>query len=162
MRIFGSPVGCLLVGAMCIAMDKELACAAFLHVTYRPDSGMLIGRWLCSITEAQLHEGYNAMRKAALEHHCQHWLIDARRRTDRRHNGPEWVVNFFLPQLQREMGGPLCVAFLVLPNHLHEIEAEPSYAIKPSNSDSLFQFARFIDEGAANAWLNRELVRVMA
>ena len=109
-------------------MYQELASTAFLQVAYRPDSGLLIGRWLCSITEEQLREGYETMRLAALQHECHYWLMDARRRTDRRLNGPEWVVTTFLPRLQQEMGGPLCVAFLVLPNHLREVEEDPSSA----------------------------------
>ncbi|MDB5236224.1 MAG: hypothetical protein JWR44_3217 [Hymenobacter sp.] len=143
-------------------MYQELASTSFLQVAYRPDSCLLIGRWLCSVTEEQLREGYETMRLAALHHHCHHWLMDARRRTDRRLNGPEWVVTHFLPGLQQETGGPLCVAFLVLPNHLREVAADPHASTAPE-AGSLFHYARFIDEGAANAWLdqwrNAEVVR---
>jgi hypothetical protein len=135
-------------------MYQDLASTAFLHVAYRPDSCLLIGRWLCSVTEAQLQEGYETMRLAAREHQCNHWLMDARRRTNRQINGPEWVVTSFLPQVQQQMGSPLYVAFLVLPSHLQEIEANPDPSNKASAPTDLFQFARFIDEGAANAWLN--------
>ena len=58
-------------------MHQGLASAAVLHVTYRPDSCLLAGRWLCSITEAQLREGYETMRLAALEHRCSHWRMPA-------------------------------------------------------------------------------------
>ena len=137
-------------------MYQELASTAFLQVAYRPDSGLLIGRWLCSITEAQLHEGYETMRLAAQEHHCAHWLMDARRRTDRRLNGPECVITEFLPKVQKEMGHRLCVAFLVLPSHLREVEADPEMAEKAPSPNASFQYARFIDEGAANAWLEQK------
>lgn len=140
-------------------MYQELASTAFLQVAYRPDSGLLIGRWLCSITEEQLHEGYETMRLAALQHECHYWLMDARRRTDRRLNGPEWVVTTFLPRLQQEMGGPLSVAFLVLPNHLREVEENASSAGQNDDAAALFRFARFIDEGAANKWLNAQMAR---
>ena len=135
-------------------MYQELASTAFLHVAYRPDSCLLIGRWLCSITEAQLCEGYETMRLAALEHNCPHCLMDARRRVDRRRNGPEWVVTTFLPKVQREMGGRLCVAFLVLPNHLRELEEDAGQPLATPGPTDPFQYARFIDEGAANAWLD--------
>jgi hypothetical protein len=135
-------------------MYQELASTAFLHVAYRLDSCLLIGRWLCSITDAQLHEGYETMRLAALEHNCSHWLMDARRRVDRSRNGPEWVVTTFLPQVQRDMGGRLCVAFLVLPNHLREVEEEGSLFLNSPNTTDQLQYARFIDEGAANAWVD--------
>lgn len=135
-------------------MYQELASTDFLQVAYRSDSGLLIGRWLCPVTEPELHEGYEAMRLAARQHRCQHWLIDARRRTDRRLNGPEWVVTRFLPQVQQEMNQPLCVAFLVLPDHLREVEADANRSAKSTDLSTPFQYARFLDEGAANAWLD--------
>ena len=137
-------------------MYQELASTAFLHVAYRTDSCLLIGRWLCSISEEQLHEGYENLRRAAFSHRCSHWLVDARRRVDRRHNGSEWVVTNFLPRVQAELGQRLCVAFLVLPNHLREMEAENSIPLRSVNPHSPFQYVRFIDEGAANSWLEEQ------
>ena len=134
-------------------MYQELASTSFLQVSFRPDTCLLIGRWLCSVGEEQLHEGYETMRLASLAHECSHWLMDARRRVDRRRNGPEWVVTTFLPQVQRDLSRRLCVAFLVLPNHLTEIAADPDRAEKSAHANDLFQYARFIDEGTANAWL---------
>ncbi|MGI4867889.1 MAG: hypothetical protein ACRYFZ_28490 [Janthinobacterium lividum] len=121
----------------------------FLQVAYRPDLGQLTGRWLRSVSEAELHQGYAALRQAALHHACGYWLIDSRRRTNRSLNGPEWVTTQFLPAVQRELGTTLCVCFLVLPGYLGSLppsahEAAPSSAV---------QFARFVDEGAANTWL---------
>ena len=137
-------------------MYEELASTSYLQVSYREESCLLIGRWLSSVTDMQLRAGYETMRLAAVHHKCNHWLMDARRRTDRRLNGPEWVVTEFLPQVQKEMGHRLCVAFLVLPSHLQEIEAnaEAPEARLPKPG-ALLQFARFIDEGAANAWLDQ-------
>lgn len=131
-------------------MHENLSSADFLDLTYRADNNLIIGRWLRSVNEAELHAGYASLRRLALQHKCAHWLIDARRRTDRRQNGPEWVTTEFLPQLQREMGCPLHVCFLVLPNHLEEAEQDPISAFSPTSE---VQFARFLDEGAANAWL---------
>lgn len=154
MRSFDCFARGLWVGAGPLAMYQELASRSFLQISYRPDSCLLIGRWLSSINDEQLHEGYEAMRLAALEHDCSHWLMDARRRVDRTQNGPEWVVTIFLPKVQREFGHRLCVAFLVLPNHLHETEDENARSLPPAADGALFQYARFIDEGAANAWLD--------
>jgi hypothetical protein len=120
-----------------------------LLITYRPDLDQLAGRWLRSISEAELHEGYNALRHAALHYGCGHWLIDARRRVTRSLNGPEWVTTQFLPEVQRELGRPLRVCFLVLPDYLAGLPP----AVVPAAPGSLVQFARFIEEGAANAWL---------
>ena len=121
----------------------------FLHVAYRPDLSCLTGRWLRSVTEDELHHGYEALRRAALHHACGHWLIDSRRRTNRSFNGPEWVTTQFLPQVQRELGQPLNVCFLVLPDYL--LQLPPSAQVVAPGSS--VQFARFVDEGAANAWL---------
>lgn len=121
----------------------------FLHVAHRPDLGQLTGRWLRSVAEAELHQGYAALRQAALHHACGHWLIDSRRRTNRSLNGPEWVTTQFLPEVQRALGTPLCVCFLVLPGYLSSL---PISALAAASGSSV-QFARFVDEGAANAWL---------
>jgi hypothetical protein len=135
-------------------MYELLPSTHYLQVAYRPDSCLLIGRWLNSVTEPQLRAGYETMRQAAQHHDSSHWLMDARRRADRRLNGPEWVVATFLPRVQQEMGRRLCVAFLVLPSHLQELDADDHAAeALPPRPEALFQFARFIDEGAANDWL---------
>jgi hypothetical protein len=121
----------------------------FLHVAYRPDLCQLTGRWLRSVSEDELHHGYEALRQAALHHACGYWLIDSRRRTNRSLNGPEWVTTQFLPQVQRELDRPLNVCFLVLPDYL--LNLPPSAQVVVPGSP--VQFARFLDEGAANAWL---------
>lgn len=121
----------------------------FLQIAYRPDLGHLTGRWLRSVAEAELHAGYAALREAALHHRCGHWLIDSRRRTNRSLNGPEWVTTQFLPQVQQALGQPLRVCFLVLPGYLATLP-DVAHANAPG---SPVQFARFVDEGAANAWL---------
>ena len=117
-----------------------------LHIVYRPDLGQLTGRWLHSVSEAELHDGYTALRRAALHYRCSRWLIDARRRTNRRLNGPEWVTNRFLPEAQQVLGQPLRACFLVLPDYLASLPTAAS-------SGGPVQFARFVDEGAANVWL---------
>jgi hypothetical protein len=124
----------------------------FLQVAYRPDLGQLTGRWLRSVTEPELHEGYEALRQAALHHQCGYWLIDSRRRTNRSFNGPEWVTTEFLPRVQCELRTPLYVCFLVLPDYLHSLPASANQ-VEPGNS---VQFARFVDEGVANAWLSAQ------
>jgi hypothetical protein len=120
-----------------------------LHIAYRPDIGQLTGRWLRSVTEDELHAGYEALRMAARHYCCGYWLIDSRRRTNRSLNGPEWVTTRFLPQVQRELEMPLCACFLVLPDYLRSLPP----AQQAAAPGSPVQFARFLDEGAANAWL---------
>ena len=121
----------------------------FMQVVYRPDLGQLTGRWLRSVTEPELHQGYEALRQVARHHGCGYWLIDSRRRTNRSANGPEWVTTQFLPLVQRELGTPLCVCFLVLPDYLISLPA----SAQVTDPGAPVQYTRFLDEGAANAWL---------
>jgi len=130
-------------------MSPDSFSTAYLHIAYRPDLDQLTGRWLRSVSEAELHDGYTALRRAAQHYHCGRWLIDARRRTSRSLNGPEWVTSQFLPEVQQALGQPLRVCFLVLPDYLASLPGTASAA--PPGSP--VQFARFVDEGAANAWL---------
>lgn len=120
-----------------------------LSITYRPDLDQLTARWQQAISQDELMAGYAALREAALHYGCRYWLIDARRRASRSHNGPEWVTTQFLPHMQQELGGRLCVAFLTLPHYLTELPA--TIAVPPPSAP--VQFNRFLDEGAANAWL---------
>ena len=126
-------------------MTAEPSWTSFLQLAYRADTHQLIGRWLRSVDEPELHAGYEAMRAAARQHHCAHWLMDARRRTDRSRNTREWVTTDFLPRVQRELDLPLRVAFLVLPDHRR--------AAGTAGGGHALAYARFIEEGAANAWL---------
>jgi hypothetical protein len=135
-------------------MSPDHFSTVFLHVAYRSDLSQLTGRWLRSVTEDELHLGYSALRQAALHYQCGYWLIDSRRRTNRSLNGPEWVTTSFLPQVQRELGMPLSVCFLVLPDYLSSLPQD----LHASTPDSLVGFARFLDEGAANAWLATQQV----
>lgn len=123
---------------------------SFLHLLYRPDNGRLVARWLRSVSDAELRHGYEALAALALTHGCCHWLVDARRRTNRRLNGPEWVIPVFLPGVQAQLPGALWVSFLVLPPHLADAgPAQPGAA-------GQVHVARFLDEGAANAWLDAQ------
>jgi hypothetical protein len=130
-------------------MQPDQFSTACLHIAHRPDLGCLTGRWLCSVTETELHEGYAALRRAALHYACGQWLIDARRRSSRSLNGPEWVTTRFLPEVQQALGLPLRVGFLVLPDYLASLPV----TLLASAPGSPVQYARFVDEGAANAWL---------
>ena len=126
-------------------MTPAFTAPDFLEITHRPDTGFLIGRWLRSVDDAELQAGYEALYAAARHLRCGTWLVDARRRTDRRLNRREWIVTEFLPEVHRHLGLPLRVAFLVLPAHWHEAGA--------GGQVGDFHFGRFPDEGAANAWL---------
>lgn len=120
----------------------------FLQLAYRTDLHLLTGRWLCSTSEAELYHGCEQLRRAALHHQCGNWLVDSRRCANRCPDRLAWVASRFLPQTQRELGGTLRAGFLVLPDYLLTL-ASPAAAVP----DAALQFALFLDEGAASAWL---------
>jgi hypothetical protein len=130
-------------------MYSDLFSTAFLEIAYRPDLDLLMGRWRCSVTEADLQAGYEALHRAALHHGCRQWLIDSRRRVCRSLHSAEWVTTHYLPQVQQALGAPLRVGVLVLPDYLASLPQ--AYIDCPPSSP--VQFARFVDEGAANTWL---------
>jgi len=130
-------------------MSSDLFSTAFLTIAYRPDLGLLMGRWLASTAEDELQAGYRALHQAALHYGCGHWLLDARRRACHCPRSAEWVTTHYLPRVQQALGAPLRVGLLVLPDYLASLPQ--AYAGCPPGSP--VQFARFVDEGAANTWL---------
>ena len=118
-------------------------------IAYRADLNQLTGRWLRSVSEAELHAGYAALRQAALHHQCGQWLVDSRRRINRILNSCDWVTNEFLPQVQRELAQSLRVCFLVLPDYLDGLPESQQLAL----TNGPVQFVRHLDEGAGNNWL---------
>lgn len=121
----------------------------FLDVNFRPDLGLLLGRWLRAVSAAELQAGYDNLRQATLHCGATSWFIDTRRRTSLSHYNPEWVTTTFLPQVQRELARPLHVSFLTLPDYLNSQAEVPGRC--PSGGP--VQMACFLDEGAAHAWL---------
>lgn len=113
-----------------------------------------MGRWRCTVVETDLQAGCAALQQAALHYGCGHWLIDARRRAYHSLCHDEWVTAHYLPQVQRALGEPLRVGLLVLPDHLVRLPL----AARPGLLAGPVQFAHFVDEGAANAWLCAELL----
>lgn len=130
-------------------MYPDFFSTSFLDIAYRPDLGLLMGRWRGSVAEADLHAGYEALHRAALHHGCGHRFIDSRRRVCRSLRSAEWVTTYYLPQVQQTLGAPLRVGVLVLPDYLASLPQ--AYTNCPPAGP--VQFARFVDEGAANAWL---------
>lgn len=120
-----------------------------MQITYRADLNQLSARWLRSASEAELRAGYAALRQAALHYQCGLWLVDSRRRVNRILNSCDWVTNEFLPQVQRELGAPLRVCFLVLPDYLDSLPDSQQRTL----TNGPVQFVRHLDEGVGNSWL---------
>lgn len=135
-------------------MCANLFSTPFLEIAYSTDLDLLMGRWLCTVAEAEMHASYDALRQAALHYTYGNWLIDARRRVCRYLHRTEWVTRHYLPQMQQALGEPLCVGLLVLPDYLASLPQAYAYCVPTA----AVQFASFVDEGAANSWLATEPV----
>ena len=128
-----------------------------LHQTsFRPDLNVLIGRWGYQPTPAELPPVYDELREAALRTGCGFWLQDIRRRTLNDPAITQWLLAEFFPQMARELGSRLCVAYLVSPTLHQHILAETGYVPPTAYVDRPFIIDFFGDEGAATQWLREQ------
>ncbi|MEJ7659617.1 MAG: hypothetical protein WKG07_08315 [Hymenobacter sp.] len=75
--------------------DSELP--ELLHLTYRADLEVLIGRWGYQAAEAELPAEYARLEAAALAHGSGRWLQDIRRRSLNYPETSRWLLaEFFL------------------------------------------------------------------
>ena len=125
----------------------RLAADDFLHLAYRPDLHLLVGRWRRPVSGAELRRGYRAMLAAAEAAGCPRWLVDVRGRGLPDAAAARWLAGTFLPQLPARLAGPLCLAYLVGPRHRAPLGA--AAAGPPGGPEVAF----FEDEGALNGWL---------
>jgi hypothetical protein len=127
-----------------------------LQLTQRPDLGILVGRWGYQPDPAELPAVYQQVKDVALQGRNRFWLQDIRRRTL---NDPEttvWLLNTFFPDVARQLGGRLYVAYLVGPT-LHEtIVSRPDFIPAHAYDDKPFVISFFGDEGAAIRWLQAQ------
>ena len=124
-----------------------------LHLTYRPDLEILIGRWGYQADEAALPAEYARLEAAALTHGARRWLQDIRRRSLNYPDTSRWLLNEFFPRVARQLGGQLGVAYLVSPALEAHIMAEPGFVPLHAYAGRPFAVGFFGDEGAATEWL---------
>ena len=83
---------------------------------YRPDLGLLIGRWLKDLPPPELQGTYEAMLAAAQANgNCRFWLLDLRRPVAGS-NLNEWFREQFSPRIAAALNGPLFTAYLAGPH----------------------------------------------
>lgn len=127
---------------------------------YRPDLGVLIGRWLQALPPPEVQGTYQAMLEAAKEHgNCRFWLLDLRRRPL---DGPdlnEWFRDQFSPQVAAELGGSLFTAYLAGPHQQQAAEsAEMEQRLR--HAATLDSYPLFYnDEAEAMRWLHDQQER---
>ncbi|MCB2406360.1 hypothetical protein [Hymenobacter lucidus] len=129
----------------------------FLTIDYRPDLGILVVRWQRLITVAEMQQGYLLLLEYAAHYRCRHWLLDGRRRFNTDREGAQWMVATFLPLLQPRLGARTYLAYLLAPVTLRDQDADAAFPPAAYFQDKPFLGERFVEEGAAIAWLQRQL-----
>lgn len=126
---------------------------ACLDVSYRPDLAVFIVRWLRQPSAEELQAGYLTALKAAEGPGCRFWLIDGRRRADANQRGTGWMMETFFPLMVARLGSPIFMAYLFMPSHLADLEADASVPPLSYFDDRPYHVRRFTDEQSAMAWL---------
>ncbi len=129
-----------------------------LQLTYRPDLGILLGRWGYQPEPHELPPVYQRVQDVALRERSRFWLQDIRRRTLNDPYTTEWLLNDFFPDMARRLGGRLCVAYLVGPALHQTIISQPDFVPAEAYHDKPFAISFFGDEGAAVKWLQIQQV----
>lgn len=129
----------------------------FLTITFRPDLGLLIVRWLRDVSHGEIQQGYAEALATARQHAATCWLVDSRRRTQSDAAIVEWLAQSYLPNLSSQLEHkPVFLACLVAATwQPTETPATPLAALAQTAAptNSLYQVQLFSDEGNAMQWL---------
>ena len=126
-----------------------------LHLSYRQDLAVLIGRWGYQPDPADLPAAYEHLSAAAHSHGAHRWLQDIRRRTLNDPAITQWLLAEYFPTMARQLRARLRVAYLVSPTLHQHILAEPGFAPANTYRDQPFAVAFFGEEGPAVEWLQQ-------
>ncbi len=127
-----------------------------LELTLRPDLDVLLGRWRYQPTDpADLRPAYARLAAGALASGCRFWLQDLRRRATPDDETKRWLLTEYYPDLVRQLGGRLFVAYLFTPAFHQAILNAPDYAPPEAYNTLPYSLDFFGDEGAAIEWLQR-------
>jgi len=147
MRLDQRTSGCLtLFAAMPASFPTSVA--EFIEFHYRPELGILTGRWLRPVSARELQQSYEALGAARP---TRYWLLDLHRRGPASEDDTHWVLTEFVPGLAAKLGGRVYLAFLVTAGQLSpEAQATGS----PMVLDETAHVRLFTEETTALAWLN--------
>jgi hypothetical protein len=137
-------------------MHPDYATPGLLDITHRTDIDVLIGRWGYQPDPAALPAEYERLTAIALAHRSLCWLQDIRRRTLNDPHITQWLLTGYFPDMARQLGGRLRVAYLVSPTLHDAIVAQPGYLPPEGYADRPFAIGFFGEEGAAVAWLQAQ------
>lgn len=116
---------------------------------------MLVGRWGYQPEPAELPAAYAQLSRAALAYNSRRWLQDIRRRTLNDAETTRWLLANYFPDVARQLGGRLTVAYLTSPTLMNIILDSPSFMPPGAYSSHPFGVAFFTDEGEAMNWLRQ-------
>jgi hypothetical protein len=130
--------------------------STLFQLTPRPDLGVLVGRWGYQPDAAELPAVYAQLAEAGLRDRSRFWLQDIRRRSLNDPGITQWLLTEYYPNLAKQLGGRLYVAYLVGPDLYHRIISRPSFAPIASYQNKPFVLAFFSSEGEAFRWLDEQ------
>ncbi|MBF9236220.1 hypothetical protein I2I05_02315 [Hymenobacter sp. BT683] len=127
--------------------------APLIHFSHRADLDILVGRWGYQPDPRELPAVYQQMTDVALQAKARFWLQDIRRRTLNDPNTTLWLLDKYFPDMARQLGGRLYLAYLVGPALQEAIINRPGYISAEAYDDKPYAISFFGDEGAAIRWL---------
>jgi len=125
---------------------------ALLHLHFKVDEDLLIGRWGYQPAQAELASAYEQLSEAVLAYQARRWLLDIRQRTMPDPYTMQWLFDEFYPDLAQQLGS-LRVAYLVGPSLRGLIEAGPDFQPLAWYAGKPFIVNFFGDEATARTWL---------
>jgi hypothetical protein len=127
--------------------------ADFLHLSHRPDLGIVAARWTRPAESGELRAGYQAMlHYAASCGSCNRWLIDSRRRRQVDAQDVHWLTTEFYPTLRRHLHEHVYLAFLIAPYQADHVQDDTLPPLPYTHGDYC-SLNQFVDEGEAVRWL---------
>jgi hypothetical protein len=126
-------------------------------LSYLPDQGLLIGRWLRPVALAALQAHYAALLEAAQAHgNCRHWLLDVRRRQINEPAAVQWFGEVFSPPLPALLGRPVVIAYFSMVNQDFASEDPNLWENIKQGALQGSQYRYFNQESEALAWLAQQ------
>ena len=83
-------------------------------------------------------------------------MLDIRRRNNDDPETAQWLLDVYMPTLAAHFGGPTFLAYLLSPAHLVRVDDHAVSIKHVAQLQRSVHAALFIEEGAANAWLEQQ------
>lgn len=128
------------------------------QLQYQAADGVLCGRWVAPVLDADLRAQYIQLLQAAQDHDgCCYWLLDMRERNWHMPSFGQWISTEFAAAVRAALAGPVFVAYILSPRHRSAAaRAQEQRAQQQSQAQQLHSGV-FDDEESALAWLRQQL-----